>query len=62
MDQQWITITGHRVSLMAETAMASVLTCGTPVARGMDIGTTILVKMQEDFSVKKTKVNQNMIT
>ena len=62
MDHQWITITGHRVSLMVEIALASVLTCGTPVVHGMDIGTTILVTMQEDFSVKKIKVNQNMIT
>ena len=62
MDQQWITITGHRVSLTVEIMPVIVLTCGTPVGPVMDIGTTTLVIMQEDFCVKKVKVNKNMIT
>ena len=62
MDQQWITITGHRVSLIVEIVPVTVLTCGTPVGPVMDIGTTTLVIMQEDFCVKKVKVNNNMIT
>ena len=62
MDQQWITITGHRVSLIVEIVPVTVLTCGTPVGPVMGIGTTTLVIMQEDFCVKKVKVNKNMIT
>ena len=62
MDQQWITISGHRVSLIVEIVPVTVLTCGTPVGPAMDIGTTTLAIMQEDSFVKKIKVNKNMIT
>ena len=61
MDQQWITISGHRVSLIVETVPVTALTCGTPVGPVTDIGTTTLVKTQEDFCVKKIKVNKNII-
>ena len=62
MGQRWITITGHRMSLMVE-IMVTVLTCGRiTIGTRMDIGTTPLVQMQWDSCVKKIKVNKNMIT